>query len=56
MLEESDTMSLLGEEQDKPPTLFQTFKFYITHPKVYDWIMGILFISAVIATIVICVL
>ena len=55
MLEESDTMSLLGENE-KPPTLFQTFKFYLTHPKVYDWIMGVLCIGAVIATIVICVI
>ena len=55
MLEESDATSLLGEE-DKPPTLFQTFKFYLRHPKLYDWVMGILCVGAVIATIVICII
>jgi len=55
MLEESDSTSLLGEE-DKPPTLFQTFKFYLRHPKLYDWVISILCIGAVIATIVICII
>lgn len=55
MLEETDNLVFLGEK-DKPPTLFQSFKFYLTRPKIFDWIIGVLCIGAVIATIIICVI
>jgi hypothetical protein len=53
---ESEKTSLLGENKYKTPSLFQTFKFYISQPRVYDWILGILCVGAVIATIVICII
>lgn len=53
---ENEKSALLGEKEPKNPSLFQTFKFYISQPRVCDWILGILCVGAVIATIVICII
>ena len=53
MEEQESLLSIAGEKPNND--MCSAINFYLKQPRIVDWIMGVIIVGAVVATIIVCV-